>query len=397
MEKRIGRVLSMVIALVVCLAMAVPALADTVTYTPVNGQTVTLKNYLVVEKDAVILNYTFAFTLESVEASGNVKAGPGIVPTVQDVTIGAGNKLETVSAEVQAELGASYSAAANDVCAADVTLDFSTVAFNRPGVYRYRLTMDTTREVAGLTYDASTVRYVDVYVENNTAATAKLGDLKIASMVIFEAGEEAPDFSYNTSEDEAGEPIPGMPLEEGVKRANFINALDTVSLSVEKQLAGNQADPDANFDFTITVTLPDSMPLGSYVFAVAQESASGVTNPVNVTAEVTADNRTVSGGTVTLGKGGKVSVKGLPKGTSVTVSEVNGDYTATYTVNGGAEQTGSATAAQTLVSDAAFVFTNTRNGTVPTGVLLTVAPFVALMGVGFIGALLILMRKKHRE
>ena len=61
------------------------------------------------------------------------------------------------------------------------------------------------------------------------------------------------------------------------------------------------------------------------------------------------------------------------------------------------KQTAPDNASGTIVSeDVTAAFTNTRSGVIPTGVLLTVAPFAAIMAVGAVGIIVMVGKKRKR-
>ena len=397
--KSLGKWLSLALALVLSLVLTAPALAAAVTYEAVSmADPVTLTNYLVTESTATVLSYTFSFTLTPAEpAEGSkVKQGPqsadAAYPKLRDaVTVNASTAaLSAAQAEaIAAMLPAGFDAATHSVYAVPITLDFTGVTFDRPGVYRYILTLDDTNAIPGMTYDANRSRYVDVYVQNGETE----GTLTVAGTVLHTAVEgEAPDFTYNTDAD-----TPGMTV---AKRTVYVHELDTVTLTLTKDILGNQADFDAFFDFTVAVSLPAgaadadadcTFPIVAEGDATKVAGATAIT-----TAYDAATDQYTGSGTVQLSKGGTVKVKGLPVGTVVTVTEDSGLYTAQYTVGGGAPADGVTTGAQTMNADLAVAFTNTLTGVIPTGVLLTVAPFAALMLVGLIGVL-VFLKKRHND
>ena len=392
MKRMFWKGLSLAIVLAMCLAMAATALANQVVYTPVAGpDSVTLYDYLVAERTATILSYEFTFTLEAGSAATNVKAGPTvtedgkiIAPSVGSVTITSADKLESLTTKDEAALGNHYNEG-DVVLREEIALDFSGVQFDAPGVYRYVLTQETG-STPGVSYDANDTRYVDVYVQNKLKADGSgdldEGKLVIQGTVVHTDGEKA-GFVYNVGEDQS---MPNI----GVKDEAFVNGLDTVNLTLQKLITGNQADMDATFDFELEVELPAGAANGT--FAITALTTDGT-----VTANGTFTTANGKGtGTVTLRKGGKITVYGLPYGTKVTISEDKGKYTASYVVGTGASVESDTTTELTLNADTSVVFTNTLEGIIPTGVLLTIAPFAALMIIGLVGVLIMIKKKSGK-
>ena len=88
---------------------------------------------------------------------------------------------------------------------------------------------------------------------------------------------------------------------------------------------------------------------------------------------------------------------GLNAGAVCTVTENPDDYTATRSLDGGAAVSGATSGNVTLNSDHSVAFTNTRNGIIPTGIIMTIAPFA--IGICVFGAvfIFIIVRRKRRS
>ena len=372
--KRVVKILSMAIALAMCLAMAVPAAADFGGYTPVAGGTTSLNKYMVLDKDAPIPEMSFSFSL--VPASGddldaNVKAGLATA-TAAGVTLNSSSSKYTSGTEASSAPELAEVDWANDIVVYNsFNLDFTQVQFPAPGIYRYVLT-EVQGSLGAMTYDDSR-KYVDVYVINDTEE----GSLKVQGYIVHDA--EDSDFSYNTGS-ELGMAVTG-------KSEGFVNELETVDLTLSKVLTGNQANFSDTFQFTISVTLPDGASDVAYTIKKVVDTVSG-----DVTLTTESGSGTAS---VMLGHNAKIEIDGLPKGTKVTITETqNGSYSASYVVGQEASVTANATGEITMNSNTDVVFTNTLEGIIPTGVLLTIAPFAGLMLVGLVGVL-VMMKKKN--
>lgn len=366
---KMTRISSLVLALMFCLALTTSAMADFEGYTSINGDETEVPKYLVLDKNAPVPEMTFTFAIRSAteaECGDNVTPGP-TGATVGNVTLNSSSDTYTTAVTGNSAL-ADVDWTAQIVAHDTFTLDFSEVTFLKPGIYRYVLT-ETAGALDAVTYDNST-KYVDVYVVNGTTE----GTLVVQGYIVH--NEETGDFAYNTD--------PGMTVTG--KSEGFLNELETFDLTLEKKLAGNQANYDDTFAFTITVTLPTGMASATYTIETVTPTVTGATT-------LTATGNA----TVTLGKDAKIGIKGLPKGAKVDISEVNGLYTMSYTVNGtaGTVVDNNSITQHTVTADVDFVVTNTLNGTIPTGVLLTVAPFAVLMIVGLIGVVVFL--KKRRD
>jgi hypothetical protein len=182
-------------------------------------------------------------------------------------------------------------------------------------------------------------RTVDVYVIDED------GTLKVAAYVI-----------YNEN------------VEEG-KNDGFTNSYGSANLEFGKKVTGNQGSRDKYFAFTVKTTgLPDDM-----VFTVSGEfDKNPEKNDATKYDDMSSNNVTQltgaqlnAGYTFYLHNGQNVKIEGLPVGTVYEVSEDAEEYTATTPDN----------ASGTLGAESVTMeFINDKEGTVPTGVLLTLAP-----------------------
>lgn len=170
------------------------------------------------------------------------------------------------------------------------------------------------------------------------------------------------------------------------KSAGYTNTLTQYDFEFTKTISGNQGDKNKRFTFTLSIS-----------------GANPGTYPV-VTTDVT-DNPTsihiLANGTASddysLTNGSKVKIIGLNAGAVCTVVEDEQDYTATHSLDGADSVPGNSSGAITLAdSDHSVAFTNTRNGIIPTGVIMAIAPFA--IGICVFGAILIfiIIRRKRR-
>lgn len=151
----------------------------------------------------------------------------------------------------------------------------------------------------------------------------------------------------------------------------------TVNLEIVKFITGTMGDRNRTFPFTVTVTYDDqSTP---YSFELGDYNTVGAA-------------------------GGKYVIPGVRKGSTVTVSETDDDYTSSYAVTaGGVPKTsgnGESVTFDIDYSDAGPVevkFTNHRDGVPETGVVLDSLPYILILGLVAAGAVLLLKRKKHDD
>ena len=220
----------------------------------------------------------------------------------------------------------------------------------------------------GVSYDSNPTRYLDVFVvadENN--------ELSVSSYVLRDS---ATDIGTN------GEYVENP----DVKSTGYTNSLTQYDFDFSKTIAGNQGDKNKRFNFTLTITGANP---GTY--PIIANDVTG--NPTSIT--VGADGTAT--GTYSLTNGSTVKVIGLNAGAVCKVTEDAEDYTATHSLDNGTTVSGDSSGDVTLNSDHSVAFTNTREGIIPTGVIMAIAPFA--IGICVFGAIIIFIicRRKRRN
>lgn len=325
-------------------AFAVPAFAAN---TPVNGPSVTFDKYLVLDESANVPNATFKFTVSGT-GSENVTVGEAVftpqTPTYDTVqrgdslTLGEGKKYAAV----------------------EVTADFSKVSFSAPGVYRYTIQENVTT-VPGVTADSKTYN-IDIPVTTDNNGTLSIG------AVVFDSGAA------------------------GTKATGFVNTFGSTGLTLKKTVTGNQGDRNKYFTFTVALA---NAPKGS-VYSVTLPTTDAY-SPADPTSITVGENGTATA-TFHLKHNQSLVINGLTEGVKYTITETSEDgYTTTYKVNNGGAQSGTATAQQNMGDTSQTVeFINDKQGTVPTGILLDVAPYAALAAFAGVALGLLAAGKKRR-
>ena len=425
--------------------MAVPVGASTTsfTYTPVSGGDFVFNKYLVVDDNATVPKATFTYTIAPAGittahlTAGNVELYNGAAGAVMktsdpDAQFTSASATATGAASFTNNKGVAGSTinildsmTGKKYATDTVTVDFSACSFNEPGVYRYTLT--ETAVAAPYSHINAAVRTLDVYVQDTGTA------LEVTGYVLYDSdiGDTAPTnysasgaetgIGYNTNENDTA---------TGKKSSGFVNGYETVDLTVSKAVTGNQGSRDKYFKFTIksntTLEETDKFYLsGNFEAAPTATSATSyATADMAVTANgavLDTDTSTyyVTGATLNTGyviymqAGQNVVVNGLPKGVSYTVTEDAEDYTPSTAVSGDTTNDGTdltdttdnvniasgsaVTVSDTnLTADTTVAYTNNRTGTIPTGVILTVAA-PAVIGLGVLGLIVMLNVKKKRE
>lgn len=237
--------------------------------------------------------------------------------------------------------------------------DFSKVTFPAIGVYRYTVSEQNDKK-DGITYDEKKWT-VDVYVGNKPN------------------NEEGFEPLYIVSKED---------ISSTKKPIQFTNSIKTTSLKIEKQITGNAGDRKKSFNFTLTLQPSECYKAGSVVKIDQDGSKKDVTigTPYKFT----------------LGHGKSVMLSKLPIGITYELSEdeANKDgYTTTATLKEqGKEKSSdfvlSTQKQKTDDSTDEVTITNRRDIKIPTGIVGTLAPFVALSIVAIGGVLYITKRKK---
>ena len=263
----------MALLMVTALIMGIAAIsASAAGYTPIPGTSTAFTKDVVVDADANIPHETFSFTIES---------GTAQVATASTVAIHAGPNPTAVSVGTASFTSnhATTPGTPGDSTATDkkyaeetVTINFSGVTFNEPGIYRYLL-KETAGTTTGMTYD-NRILSLDVYVIDNN------GTLQVTEHVLHE-GQGT--ISSNSTSGSDG---------TDVKVNGFINTSASHQIEFGKEVTGNQGSKDKYFAVKIQLN-----PTNGYVindastFPVIMTSAemhptpSSATNP-SYTAEL---------------------------------------------------------------------------------------------------------------
>ena len=167
----------------------------------------------------------------------------------------------------------------------------------------------------------------------------------------------------------------------------IINRMELHSLTLRKRVSGSMASKWHSFDFTITVTNPDEMPLNGNV-KMAIDHLSGDSEIVTVPF-------TAGKGTVSLRHGDVAVLDKLPAGASFEVTEdnVGADYTVSVKLDG--EPSDSASGI--LNQDHTVEFLNERNSVIPTGANAGIALSLLLLAMAGSALILILSLRRQRK
>lgn len=365
-------------------------------------KTTTFNKYLVMDAVAEVPNasFTYAVTagaaktydvegkkfeiLAGVDADKVTMAGVG-TETANTITYKQGD----TTAQDENTYIKDYDKASQKYALKTATLDFSACKFTEPGVYRYIITESGTNQ--GITNDADLTRVVDVYVED--ASTAEGKSLTIAGYVLHSNENDSPDISMG---DDAG----STGAYGDMKSQGFTNLYDTSDLTFRKEVTGNQASRDKYFEFTVAIT--DAVAGTKYQVVLDDADVTSGTNAATIAANTGKTNPSEltvgEDGTVTqkfyLQHGQEITIQGLAKDTKYDVTENPEDYKSTAA---GVTDYTDAVKGGIVSTDIATSYLNTRDGVIPTGVVMAVAPFAVVTLIGGAGAVTLAMKKRKSE
>ena len=304
------------------------------------AQSFTFKSELSVPADTLVPNVTVSYSIvgEAADGSGRI-AGPTRA-SIGNATFSATDSGTSVSK--------------------DVTVTFPADLFTSVGIYRYKITQMIPANTGVVAASSSpTTRYLDVFVQNKADGTG----LEVAYFVLaFTANNTASSTSYTEKSD------------------GFQNTYNSHTLTVKKEVTGNQGNRNQDFYFPITIT-----------------NSEGTTKKYNYTK--TGGTGTFTSGTsqtISLKHGETIEITGLTAQDIYNVSEIAADgYTTTYKIGTGSETSDTAALTDTITADRTITFINTKNANTPTGVILTFMPYILMILAGFVVASLFLRRKRR--
>lgn len=250
-----------------------------------------------------------------------------------------------------------------------VSVDFSNCNYTNVGTYYYKITENATTN-AGVTISTPTqMRVTVVNDEENDGVT-------IASVTFWKQADS------DTADGEWKDKIDGTIAFENTYTAN--------SLTLKKTVRGNMGDKNNDkFTFKVTLTGEDGK---TYA-----ENYAVVGGSVNETKTVKVDGNAYN---ITIKHGEEITIANLPAGISYKVEEVASDGYTAYTSYGILESdkvAGTAVEGTTSATAAEAAFTNVKDGTPDTGVILDNAPYMLMLAVVAGGAMTLVIKKRREE
>ena len=403
LKTRLWALAATLLLLISLLAMPVSA-----ANTPATGTTTTFNKYLVFDKNANVPNVTFTFTIEAgdaVEAStenGNraIYSGTDATRTNKRLPVlKVDDDDNTQSVDVTFAPGDTTGATEGkpgDTSATDfkyatksVTVDFTGVKYNTPGIYRYKIT-ETESTAPGITDDSELVRTLDVYVKYSNEEKQTLA---VDGYVLYEG--------IPTTNEEFAQAGQAGQAATDTKSDGYVNEYTTYDLTLKKEVKGNQGDRDKYFAFTVKI----ENAVAGTVYTVDLSGADE--NPtVDGMQQINPASLTATDGSVTatyyLKHNQSIKIQGLTEDTEYTISETSysaDGYTTTYKIDNGTEVASNATPSENNAMGTAkhtVTFINSKSGTVPTGILLETAPYLILGAVVVVGLVVLFATRRRR-
>lgn len=345
---------TMLLALV---GVVTPAWAEggsTTPHLPVKDNKVTIASKLTMDDNAMVPNVKFNYSI--VPASESECTSTGGMPVTPGVDGAVSLSPDSVNYSDKGLTSANVDG--TKTITAQLSAVLNTTEFTAPGIYRYKITQQNP-VLDGLSVQDPAL-FLDVYVENNVTGYVVKGCTLSA-----EAGS-------------------------GKKTDGFVNDYATHKLTIKKIVAGNQGDKKKDFKFTV--------------------SFSGATGETYKYVKVKKDGTSTpeglanSGSTVSmsLSDGDSVTFYGLSSEDTYAVTEGNytqEGYETSYKIGETGNETKSNTISATRIGafDTTVTFTNTKEATVPTDVIRTVVPYVAIVAFAAVMGVVFFRPRRNRR
>lgn len=345
---------TMLLALVGVVTPAWAEEGSTTPHLPVTDNEVTIASKLTMDENAMVPSVMFNYSIAP--ASKNELTSTGGMPVTAGVDGAVSLSPDSVNYSDKKLKHENADGATTITAPLSAVLDVS--KFTAPGIYRYKITQQKpVLNGLNVTHEAL---FLDVYVENNGTGFVVKGCTLSA-----EAGS-------------------------GKKTDGFANDYATHMLTIKKIVEGNQGDKNKDFDFTVTIKGADGE---TYKYATVK---GGTTTPN--------ENNAASGTAISVSLKNEESVifYGLSSSDTFTVAEKDyssDGYTTSYKIGDGTSSTEGSSIADTAIGDfdTTVIFTNTKDATVPTDVIRTVAPYVAIVAFAAVMGVVFFRPRRNRR
>ena len=361
------------------LATAVsPVLAEGVqgdpTQTIYNNDTITINKALSYAAGITgVTNKTFTF---SITPQGNNSSTAPIVVDATDTNA-------TSAIEYYITLGGVTTDDTDNTKSGYKTVKFVPTTSTTPDIYEYELKeVVPTTEDSDIKYNTNgIVKYkVKVRVENTSAGgqnTLEVKAITIAPITLSQDGTEtegtkvgSADFANSYTEDNAGK------------------------LVLTKNISGTGSDKNDEFTFTVQFTAPTTAKEVDYEYTKTLQSGE----------DETSVEKSINDGVVTVNLKDKefITFENLPAGTTYTIIETEDKGYDTTSISGsGTVDTENAKKVSGTLTDAEAgnteTYTNTKNSSPLTGVIVNNMPYIALLGASGAGLVVLAASKKRSK
>lgn len=379
-KKLIGLLL---VALLLAVSV-VPAFAASV-YAPVTlddttGKFTFTEKLYISDVNGVVPTVTYSFDID-----GGIQAyKDGTVPygdtTSVDVASGKPTITPTVSFDNTDTVETESS---KKVVNKTVEVDLSGITFTEPGVFFWAVNKTKDVDDAQLTNNREKF-FIVVRVNDDN------GELKVVSKGIAHVNADGDQPVTTEKADHIQDEYAGT----------------THDLSFEKVVAGNQGSHSRYFEFKLTIENA-SIIKGT---DVAVNTTNGAGTPADVLygedasyvnpTKITINNEGKGEATFWLKHGENISIADLPDGVTYKLTETAAEgYKSAVDVTGDTfdNKTDDSVTDTSLKSDANVKFTNTKEGTIPTGILTVVAPAAGIILLAALGLAVVIISKRRKS
>ena len=402
LKTRLWALAATLLLLISLLALPVSAANTNVEAT---GGEFTFKKYLVMDENANVPNVSFSFSIapgEAVDATGSgqaiyagndshVTGSPSFKSAANSVTFSPTDKTwdskqndDTVTLESNQKYAKKT-----------LTLDFKGVSFSAPGIYRWVITESRAEaKPSGIDYDNSYERTLDVFVKYRDTNG---NQLEVSDYIL-----------YNSKKTDGNS-------DAGSKDDGFTNTYTTYDLTLEKNVTGNQGDRDKYFAFSVKITGAVEGTVYTVDLSDAESTPNVDGTPHTNDATLIATSGSVNA-TYYLKHGQSIVIQGLTADTYYNIEESNystDGYSTAYSVEVGGDKVVQSTTSNSTgdrkmsidatepeetatTGDHTVTFTNSKSGTVPTGILLETAPYLILGAVVVVGLVVLFATRRRR-
>mgnify|MGYP003178593624 CR=1 FL=1 len=331
---------------------------------------------------------TFNYTITDGQAGTETVVHDGIT---EEITYKAGVGNPKIGTAEFTKDDVATSKNGKQIATENVSIDFSGVTFDSAGIYRYLVTETGYSPTDSYSYTQADIpnidannntRNLDVYVNKKSDGTYYISGYVLTRK---ENGTNTKGGGFTEDStpiyDENGSTTPS----EG-KTATASSVYYTHDISLSKAVEGDMINADKQFNFTVALPNQEN---GSY------ELYKGEAKQNNTTGESLS---------LQLKKDEKYTIKGLPISSTLTITEDD------YSSDGYADPTATKDGVDETVTSRAvsnigtnnkdndptdIVVTNHRTNTPPTGILWTIAPYAAMVGLAALLGVLFIKRRRN--